>query len=71
MLFLLVGFADRLPAFGDSFGTELQPHCAHPLLHETEPHQLRFQHHYHESACGGCVGESRHQLSVNATDNRD
>lgn len=58
MFFLLVGFSDRLPAFGDSFGLELQPHCARPLLYETEPHQLRFQHHYHEPACGGCVSES-------------
>lgn len=58
MLFLLVGFSDRFPAFGNSFGLELQSHCARPLLYETEPHQLRFQHHHHEPACGGCVGES-------------
>lgn len=58
LFFLLVGFSDRLPAFGDSFGLELQPHCARPLLYEAEPHQLCFQHHYHESACCGCVGES-------------
>lgn len=57
MFFLLVGFSDRLPTFGDCFGLELQPHCARPLLYETEPHQLSLKHHYHEPACGGCVGE--------------
>lgn len=56
--FLLVGFSDGLPAFGDSSGLELQPYCARPLLYETEPCQLSFQHHHHESTCGGCVGES-------------
>lgn len=57
MFFVLLGFSDRLPAFGDSFGPELQPHGAGPLLYETEPHQLCLQHHHHEPACGGCVGE--------------
>lgn len=57
LFFLLVGFSDRLPAFGDSFRLELQPHCACPLLYETEPHQLRLQHHHYEPARGGCVGE--------------
>lgn len=58
MFFLLVGFSDRLPAFGDSFGLELQPYCACLLLYDTEPHQLSFPHHHHEPTCGGCVGES-------------
>lgn len=58
MFFLLVGFSDRLPAFGDSFGLKLESHCARPLLYETESHQLCLQHHHHEPACGGCVGES-------------
>lgn len=48
-----------LPGGRDCTGTELQPDCAHPLLHETEPHQLRFQHHHHEPARRGCVGEHR------------
>lgn len=56
--FSLIGFSDRLPAFRNSFRPELQPHCAGPLLYETEPHQLRLQHHHYEPACGGCVGES-------------
>lgn len=55
---MLVGFSDRLPTFGDRFGLELQPNCACPLLYETEPHQLRFQHHNNEPACGGCIGKS-------------
>lgn len=58
MFFLLVGFSDQSPAFGDSFGFKLQPHCAGALLYEAESHQLRFQHHHHEPACGGCVSES-------------
>lgn len=58
MFFMLLGISDRLPAFGDSFGSELKPHGASPLLYETEPHKLRFQHHHHEPARGGCVGES-------------
>ncbi len=64
MFFPLIGFSDRLPAFGDSFGLELKSHCARPLLYETEPHQLRLQHNHHEPACGGCVGESWPLLSV-------
>ncbi len=59
MFFPLLGFSDRLPAFGDSFGLELQPHCARSLLYETEPNKLCFKHHHHEPACGGCVGKSR------------
>lgn len=55
---VLVGFSDRLPTFGDSFGLKLQPNCARPLLYETEPHQFRFQHHNHEPARGGCVSKS-------------
>lgn len=54
---MLLGFSDWLPDFGDSFGTELQSNCAGPLLYEAEPHQLCFQHHHHEPARGGCVGE--------------
>lgn len=57
MLFLLEGFLDKLSGCGDCVGPKFQPHGAGPLLHETEPHQLRFQHHHHEPACGGCVGE--------------
>ena len=64
MCFMLLGFCDRLPVLGDSFGSELKPHCAGPLLHETEPHQLCFQHHHHEPARGGCVGESLPLLLV-------
>lgn len=63
VLFLLVGFSDRLPAFRDSFGIELQPHGAGPLLHETESHQLSVQHRHHEPACGGCAGESSSIIS--------
>lgn len=55
---MLLGFSDGFPDFGDSFGPELQPYCAGTLLYETEPHQFCFQHHHHEPACGGCVGES-------------
>lgn len=55
---LLVGLSDMLPGGRDSPGTELKPDRAHPLLHETEPHQLRFQHHHHEPARRGRVGES-------------
>lgn len=55
---LLVGLSDMLPGFRDSPGTQLQPDCAHPLLHEAEPHQLRLQHHHNEPARGGRVGES-------------
>lgn len=59
MFSMLLGFSDWVPDFRDSFGTELQSNCAGPLLYEAEPHQLRFQYHHHEPACGGCVGESR------------
>lgn len=56
---LPVGLSDMLPGGRGCTGTELQPDCAHSLLHETEPHQLRFQHHHHEPARRGCVGEYR------------
>lgn len=54
----LLGFSDQPPAFGDSFGFEFQSHCTCALLHEAESHQLCFQHHHHEPACGGCASES-------------